>query len=109
MDWHGDKTDAVGFNALSSSRLIQAENLATPEARESLTKAIVKTGFGFWIMIGGKGVMEHDPESTETSVTPAWRKTVAHYVGGDSSPVGLDKDQWHEAAISNSKSFDPLR
>jgi len=46
MDWHGGGTDAVGGYAFLSSRIIQSENLATPEARSALTDAIVAAGDG---------------------------------------------------------------
>jgi len=65
--------------------LIQSENLATPEARKDLADAIVASEYGSFNFVGGKGVMDHDPDSTETSVTPAWRKTVVHYTIGSAS------------------------
>ena len=72
MDWHGPTTDAVGGSNFLSSRLIQQENLATEEAKATLTQALLATGGGLFNHVGGKGVIEGDP-NRETSVTPAWR------------------------------------
>ena len=72
MDWHGPGTDAVGSSAFLSSRLIQVENLATEDAKSALLEAILATGGGLFNHIGGKGVIEGDPNG-ETSVSPAWR------------------------------------
>lgn len=82
MDWHGDETDAVGSSSFMASRLIQEENVATEEARAALVDALLKTGAGNFLHVGGKGVTDQDPDSKATSVTPAWRKTLVHYVGG---------------------------
>ena len=79
MAWHGEGTDPVGGSSFLSSRLIQSENLRTPEARRALTDAIVASGGGLFNHVGGKGVQEGDPNG-ETSVTPAWRSAVTHYV-----------------------------
>ena len=86
LEWRGaDSTDAVGtVNYALASRLIQSENLATPEAREALTDAIaqaMRLGTpGLFNFSAGKGTQVADPEGL-TSITPAWRKTVAHFVG----------------------------
>lgn len=90
MDWHGGGTDAVGGYAFLSSRIIQSENLATPEARSALTDAIVAAGDGQFHQVGSKGVQEGDPNG-ETSVTPAWRKAVSHFVSG-AFPTGFTKE-----------------
>ena len=80
---HGNSTDSVGSSAMLVSRLIQEENIATPEARAQLVDAFVEVGFGSpFNFVGGKGVMDKDPDSTETSVTPAWRKTIGHLTWG---------------------------
>ena len=62
-----------------SSRLIQLENFATEESKDALTDAILASGGGLFNHIAGKGVIEGDPNG-ETSVTPAWRQAVTHYV-----------------------------
>ena len=80
MAWHGNTTDSVGSNYIMSSRLIQSENIATAEARKELTDAIVASFGGYFHIVAGKGVQERDPDGKETSVTPAWRKAVTHYV-----------------------------
>lgn len=64
MGWHGNSTDATGTPLYIVSRLIQSENLATPEARKSLTDATVVTKNGSFNFIGGKGVMDADPDGT---------------------------------------------
>ena len=54
---HGNGTDTVGgVGTFLSSRLIQTENLVTPEARQALTNAIVASGGGSFAHRGGKGV-----------------------------------------------------
>ena len=42
--------------------------------------------------MGGKGVMEAD--QAQTSVTPAWRLTVAHYVAAINAAYSQDADVW---------------
>ena len=94
LDWHGANfTDGVGITLFLSSRLIQAENIATEDARKELTEALVASKMGMFHLVAGKGVMERDPDGTETSVTPAWRKTVTHYVTVG-SPTALDRQNW---------------
>jgi len=78
MDWHGPATDKVGGNAFLVSRLIQTENIDTEEARRKTAEAIAATKLGLFNFSAGKGVM--DANADETSVLPAWRKTVGHYV-----------------------------
>jgi len=84
MDWHGPDTDLVGSNSFLVSRLIQTENLDNPEALKETAKAMaaVPTGMGYGLihLVAGKGAMEADPDGTKTSVLPAWRKAVIHYV-----------------------------
>jgi len=110
---HGNKQDAVGANEFHLSRLIQAENIATPEARAQLVDAFVEIGAASPLnLIGGKGVMDKDPNSTETSVTPAWRKTIAHLTWGVAVPESKDKmneKKWSEAALAASDSATPIR
>ena len=60
---------------------MQKENFATKEARAELAEAIIEAGMGQYHLVASKGVQEGDPNG-ETSVTPAWRKTVAHLVSG---------------------------
>lgn len=57
--------------------------------------------------MAGKGVMEAD--ATLTSVLPAWRKTVFHYV--TSGPTGgvRNAKKWKESALEASKRIQPLR
>ena len=64
MGWHGNSTDATGSPVFIVSRLIQSENLATPEARSNLTAATRVTKNGSFNFIGGKGVMDADPDGT---------------------------------------------
>jgi len=54
------------------------ENIATPEARDEFAEAMAKIPSALLHIVIGKGVREKDPNRTETSVTPAWRKAVAH-------------------------------
>ena len=98
MDWHGPTTDAVGGNNFLSSRLIQQENLATEEAKNALTQALLAAGGGLFNHIGGKGVIEGDP-NRETSVTPAWRQAVSHFVltGSEASPADNTKEGYAHA------------
>ena len=79
LSWHGPGTDSVGGTAFLSSRLIQLENFATEESKDALTDAILASGGGLFNHVAGKGVIEGDPNG-ETSVTPAWRQAVTHYV-----------------------------
>jgi FAD/FMN-containing dehydrogenase len=110
---HGNETDAVGANGFLVSRLIQAENIATPEARAQLIDAFVEVGAATPLnLIGGKGVMDKDPNSTETSVTPAWRKTIGHLTWGAAVPERPDKineKKWSEAALAASELATPIR
>ena len=76
MEWHGNTTDVVGQSVFGVTRLIQLENINTPEARVKLVDAMSKIFAGPFALVGGKGVMDKDPDSKETSVTPAWRKTI---------------------------------
>jgi len=78
MDWHGPDTDKVGGNAFLVSRLIQTENFENEETRRKTAEAISATKLGLFHLTAGKGVM--DANADETSVLPAWRKTVGHYV-----------------------------
>ena len=103
MDWHGDTTDMVGGNVLLGTRLIQTENIATPEAREELVDAILKTETGQFLLVASKGVQDGDPNG-ETSVTPAWRKAVLHY-GYSRVPEGQDGEIWKENARDLSDSL----
>ena len=88
MDWHGNSTDPVGGSGFLVSRLIQVENIDTPEAREQLVDVLTTNEIfaGPFNFVGGKGVMDKDPDSTETSVTPAWRKTIGHLTWGTLPP-----------------------
>ena len=45
-DWHYQNADPVGDSTLLASRLILTENLATCEAREALTDALLATKQG---------------------------------------------------------------
>ena len=88
LKWHGvDTTDPVGGNAFLASRLLQTENFTTKKSRTELAEAIIKAGGGLYHLVASKGVQEGDPNG-ETSVTPAWRKTVTHFVA--STPVSGD-------------------
>ena len=78
------------------SRLLQKEHLDTPEARKALVDAIIPTKEGMFHLVAGKGVMENDPDHTETSVTPAWRKTVLH-MDGTVNIDEQDAEQWKKA------------
>ena len=78
-DWHYQSADPVGFSIQLASRLILKENLATSEAKEALLDALAETKKGMFLLVAGKGVQEGDPDGL-TSVNPAWRKTVFHYV-----------------------------
>merc|ERR1712045_77281 len=89
-------------------RLIQSENLASPEARSALTDAISITQNGSFNFIGGKGVMEGDPDG-DTSVTPAWRSTVAHWTGGGSPVIGQSAEEWRDLREFISQQVDPIR
>ena len=92
MAWHTNHTDAVGGSGYLVSRLIQTENIATPEARDKLTEALVAAREGLFHFVAGKGVQEADPDGTKTSVTPAWRKTVLHF---DTNVQLFDQDPKH--------------
>lgn len=65
MEWHGNTTDPVGGSGFLVSRLIQEENINTPEAREQLVEALTAEGVfgGPFNFVGGKGVMDKDPDS----------------------------------------------
>jgi hypothetical protein len=84
MDWHGPETDMGGVNAFLVSRLIQTENIDNAEALRETAKAMaavpIGMGYGLIHLTAGKGAMESDPDGSKTSVLPAWRKTVIHYV-----------------------------
>ena len=110
MDWHGPTTDAVGGNNFLSSRLIQQENLATEEAKATLTQALLATGGGLFNHVGGKGVIEGDP-NRETSVTPAWRQAVSHFVltGSEASPADNTKEGYAHAMQRATELMQPLR
>ena len=41
---------------------------------------------GQYHLVASKGVQEGDPDG-ETSVTPAWRNTVAHLVSGTAASI----------------------
>lgn len=53
--------------------------------------ALVATNAGMFNYVGGPGLFEADPNG-ETSVTPAWRSTVAEYcyIGGSVTSVGKE-------------------
>ena len=53
--------------------------------------------------------MDKDPDSTETSVTPAWRKTIGHLTWGAAIPEKLSEESWHEAALAASDLATPMR
>ena len=80
LKWHGeDKTDSAGLNVFMSSRLLKSENFETVSARSELAKGILESkGAGIYNLVSSKGVQEGDPNA-ETSVTPAWRKSVVHF------------------------------
>ena len=102
LKWHGvNETDSVGANALLASRLLQSENFATAEARTELAKAIYAANFGQYHLVAGKGVQEGDPNG-ETSVTPAWRKTVAHLESVGIPSANPDKYEWYLNACAAS-------
>ena len=102
LKWHGvNETDTVGASAFLSSRLLQSENFATAEARTELAKAIYAANFGQYHLVAGKGVQEGDPNG-ETSVTPAWRKTVAHLATFSATAANPDKFEWYLNACSAS-------
>ena len=65
---------------------MQKENFATKEARAELAEAIIEAGMGQYHLVTSKGVQEGDPNG-ETSVTPAWRNTVAHLVSGTAASI----------------------
>ena len=69
-------------------------------------------GGGQWLITAGKGVHEADPNGNLTSVTPAWRKTVAHYVGGGDGGFNhgvLNSTEWINSAVETSQSFTEIR
>ena len=101
MDWHGPTTDAVGGNSFLSSRLIQQENLASEEAKNALTQALLAAGGGLFNHVGGKGVIEGDP-NRETSVTPAWRQAVSHFVlTGSASAPQVNTQEGYASAMQS--------
>ena len=110
MDWHGPGTDAVGSGGFISSRLIQVENLATEEAKSALLEAILLSGGGLFNHVGGKGVIEGDPHG-ETSVSPAWRQTVSHYVlaNAEQAPLTGSVDEFERAMKAATDLMQPLR
>ena len=109
MSWHGyNTTDAVGWSAFLTSRLIQLENVATPEKRDEFAEAMSKIPFGQFHLVVGKGVRENDPDSTETSVTPAWRSTVTHIDGG-AYPLAVTPEAFTQAFGEANTMYDPLR
>ena len=78
---------------------MQKENFATKEARAELAEAVIAADLGQYHLVASKGVQEGDPNG-ETSVTPAWRKTVAHLCSGQgasTTPKALD---WASEAIA---------
>ena len=113
LDWHGaNTTDPVGYMAFLVSRLIQQENIATDEARNQLNKAMLAQGGAQWLIVAGKGVQDADPNNELTAVTPAWRKTVAHYVGGGDGGFNhnnFNSTEWVESALAAGKPFTELR
>jgi len=62
---------------------------------------MVATGFGNLLHTAGKGTMEADPNG-ETSVLPAWRKTVFHYISGIVKGDTQDPKVWKERALCGS-------
>jgi hypothetical protein len=71
--------DELGINRYMVSRLIPEENYASAEAKEVLTQALLASQSGIFNHVAGKGVMEADPNG-ETSVGPAWRRALVHYI-----------------------------
>ena len=96
MDWHGPTTDKVGSETYISSRLVQTENIDSEEARRETTKAIAMTGTGMFHLTAGRGVM--DADASKTSVLPAWRKTVTHYLATIRITEEPDREYWSELA-----------
>jgi hypothetical protein len=114
MDWHGPETDPVGANGFLVSRLIQTENLDNAEALRETAKAMaaVPTGIGYGLihLVAGKGAMEADPDGTKTSVLPAWRKAVIHYVVSEALLEDeADGELWQEKMVKASDKIQPLR
>jgi len=114
MDWHGPETDKGGLNAFLVSRLIQTENIDNPEALRETAKAMaavpIGMGYGLMHLTAGKGAMESDPDGSKTSVLPAWRKTVIHYVITEIMLEDVaDEELWQERMAKASDKIQPLR
>jgi hypothetical protein len=45
------------------------------------------TGAGEFVIVGGGQVLKNDQNSEKTSVTPAWRKTLMHYLSSNVLPI----------------------
>ena len=111
MAWHGPDTDVAGVNHFGASRLIQTENLSTADARYKTAEAIKATGGGSFFITAGKGTMDADPNG-ETSVLPAWRKTVIHYALDTRFNDETDKEDpsvWKSASLCSSWKIRKLR
>ena len=63
---------------------------------------------GQYHLVASKGVQEGDPNG-ETSVTPAWRQTVAHLVAGFSASTPPNALEWAGEAIAASIKVAQLR
>ncbi|KAL1918879.1 uncharacterized protein VTP21DRAFT_2901 [Calcarisporiella thermophila] len=76
-------TDPVGDNAIIGSRLIPRENFETDQGLDQLTDALIQVTKApltdQWILgmfVAGGAVARNN--GSETSVNPAWRKTLVH-------------------------------
>ena len=108
MDQHGEDTHGVGSVGFIASRLIQTENIDTADARDKTANAIAATLSGIFHREAGKGTWEADPNG-ETSVLPAWRKTVFHYISGIVKGDTQDPKVWKERALCGSQRMNKLR
>ena len=80
--------------------------MATPEAREALTDAVLATGGGLFNHAIGLGTRSADPEAA--SVSPAWRKGVNHYIAG-STFTEFNKETFDAKYKEASDAFKPIR
>ncbi|XP_055330644.1 uncharacterized protein LOC129583005 [Paramacrobiotus metropolitanus] len=77
-------TDATGGRTILGSRLVPVSALSNPRLFAKTIVDGMRANGLLWGMLGhfvnGKGVRARDPHGTETSVTPAWRRSVYHVV-----------------------------
>jgi FAD/FMN-containing dehydrogenase len=102
--WHDaiDPSDATGQFMALGSRLIPLTSCTDPTARTAAIEAlsVVSEYVGvFGMMVAGGAVAAADPQSTLTSVTPAWRSAALHAtlaISWDSTTSFAQEQQYFE-------------